>query len=229
MDESAVPVAMEGLQVGYGTPVCPPVTVSVLPGDIVALVGANGCGKSTLLRTAAGLLQPLSGQLTIFGAPVDERRQAFRALVATELGDEAFFPALTVREHMLLTCHGHAVDTPELVVDRLLARFGLAERAEALPAALSSGQRRRLLLASVFARPRRLLLLDEPEQRLDVAMREAMGERLVEERGAGRAVLLATHDPDLVRRAATTVVAISDDRIRVLDAVEGSEMLRRTL
>jgi ABC-type multidrug transport system ATPase subunit len=222
-------LCLDGLQVGYGLPVCPPVTVTVEPGTVVAVVGANGSGKSTLLRTVVGLLQPLQGRLELLGQEIDDRSQAFRADVAFELGDDSFFPTLTVREHLLLVCYGHGVEDPQAVTEAHLEDFGLLERAEALPAALSSGQRRRLLLAAVFARPRRLMILDEPEQRLDAAMRDELTQRLVEEREAGGAVLMATHDPQLVRGAATSVVAVSDHQVRVLDADRGADVILHEL
>ena len=220
---------IDGLQVGYGLPVCPPVTVNVEPGTVVAVVGANGSGKSTLLRTVVGLLPPLKGRLELLGKAIDDRSRVFRADLAVELGDDAFFPTLTVREHLRLVCFGHGVQDAGAVTEALLEDFGLSERSEALPAALSSGQRRRLLLAAVFARPRRLLILDEPEQRLDSSMRDDLTQRLVEEREAGGAVLMATHDPQLVRGAATSVVVISDHDVRVLDADAGADVILREL
>jgi ABC-type multidrug transport system ATPase subunit len=229
---STAPVPLlliDGLQVGYGLPVCPPVTVNVGPGTVVAVIGANGSGKSTLLRTVVGLLPPLKGRLELFGKAIDDRSRVFRADVAVELGDDAFFPTLTVREHLMLICFGHGVEDSDAVTEALLEDFGLTERSEALPAALSSGQRRRLLLAGVFARPRRLLILDEPEQRLDSSMRDDLTQRLVEEREAGGAVLMATHDPQMVRGAATSVVVISDHDVRVLDADAGAGVILREL
>ncbi|SDQ10966.1 ATP-binding cassette domain-containing protein [Quadrisphaera sp. DSM 44207] len=205
------------LGIGHDLPVCPPVTFAVRPGDAVAVVGANGAGKSTLLRTVVGLLDPLAGQLQVLGRDVDERSVEFRAAVAADLGDDAFFPALTAREHLLLTCCGHGVGEPAEVVDALLEEFGLTARAEALPAALSSGQRRRLLLAAALARPRSLLVLDEPEQRLDAGMRRALIRRLVEEREIGGAVLLATHDPAVVLGAATCGLLITEGSAEVVE------------
>jgi ABC-2 type transport system ATP-binding protein len=215
-------VRTRGLVVGYGLPVCPPFDLAVRPGEVVAVIGANGTGKSTLLRTVTGQLEPLGGHVELLGAPVDERSVEVRAGVARDLGDDAFFPALTVREHLLLTCYGHGVPDPGEVVDELLEEFGLLERADALPAALSSGQRRRLLLAAVFARPRSLLVLDEPEQRLDAGMRDHLTRRLLEERDAGGAVLLATHDPALVAGAATSVVLITEANVRTVDPAAGA-------
>jgi len=211
-------VEADAVGIGYAEPVCPPVTFRLRPGEVLAVVGANGSGKSTLLRTAVGLLPALGGRLAVLGADPDGRSARFRTAVAADLGDDAFFPALTVREHLLLTCYGHGVPQPAAVVTDLVEGFGLAEAVHALPSALSSGQRRRVLLASVFARPRALMILDEPEQRLDAGMRRALAQRLVAERERGGAVLLATHDPTLVRDAATSAVVLTAARAEVVTA-----------
>ena len=208
----------DAVGIGYGHPVCPPVSFRLGAAEVLAVVGANGSGKSTLLRTAVGLLAPLAGRLAVLGADPDGRSARFRAAVASDLGDDAFFPALTVREHLLITCYGHGVPEPVDVVTDLVEGFGLEEVVHALPSALSSGQRRRVLLASAFARPRSLMILDEPEQRLDSGMRRALALRLVAERERGGAVLLATHDPILVRDAATTAVVLTATRAEVVTA-----------
>ncbi|WP_269429959.1 ABC transporter ATP-binding protein [Modestobacter caceresii] len=89
----------EELSVGYGDePVCAPVTVSVAPGEAVALVGPNGAGKSTVLQTMVGLLPPLAGTVRFTDGPVDERDAGFRRAVAGVLDDDAFFPSLTGAE-----------------------------------------------------------------------------------------------------------------------------------
>ncbi|WP_413452654.1 ABC transporter ATP-binding protein [Georgenia phoenicis] len=211
------------LSVGYGEePVCAPVDLAVRPGEAVAVIGANGTGKSTFLRTVLGLQEPLGGSVSLLGAPPDPRTGEVRAAVASVLGDDAFFPALTVTEHLMLTALGHRVPEAREVVADLVEDFGLAGRADALPTALSSGQRRRVLLAAAFARPRSLLVLDEPEQRLDAGMRNRLADMLVEEREDGGAVLVASHDPVLVERAATSVVLLHDDGVTVLDPAAGA-------
>src|SRR3954451_3690274 len=119
----------EGLLVGYGEhPVAPPVDLALGPGRALGLVGANGAGKSTLLQTLTGLLEPLGGAVGFAGGPVDERQAAFRRDVATVLDDDAFFPSLTGREHLLLTARGHGVRYADEVVDAEVAEFGLADR-----------------------------------------------------------------------------------------------------
>ncbi len=200
-----------GLTVGYaGAPVCAPVSFTLPAGRILALVGPNGAGKSTVLRAVLGLLAPLSGSVQVLGRAVDERAVAYRAQVASVLDDDAWFPALTVAEHLYLTARGHGVADAEDEVDDLLEEFGLVEQSHSLPTALSSGQRRRLLLAAGLVRPRSLLVLDEPEQRLDVAMRGHLADRLVAEKKAGGSVLLATHDPQLLAAVADRAVLVGD-------------------
>ena len=80
-----------------------------------------------------------------------------------------------------------------------------------MPAAASSGQRRRLLLASALIRPSSLLILDEPEQRLDPAMRERLGHRIRSYADDGGTVLLVTHDPALLTATAERCLLISDE------------------
>jgi ABC-type multidrug transport system ATPase subunit len=229
----AVPAApairTKALHVGYGAgAVCAPVSFTLGTGRAVALVGPNGSGKSTVLRTIVGLLVPEGGEVFVFGEKVDERRASFRAAVATVLDDDAWFPALTVAEHLDLTARGHGVRDAEELVDGLLVDFGLDDHAMSMPTALSSGQRRRLLLAAAFARPRALLVLDEPEQRLDAAMKEALASRLIEEKAAGAAVLIATHDADLVLAVADRAVLVGDESCPVLSPAAAARAIGRT-
>ena len=213
----------EALSVGHGTaPVCAPVDLRLAAGRAVAVVGPNGSGKSTLLRTLVGLLEPLDGTVAFAGAPVDERSAAFRRDVAAVLDDDAFFVSLTGREHLLLTARGHGVAAAEEVVDAEVEAFGLGARADVLPSALSSGQRRRLALAAAFVRPARLLVLDEPERRLDAGMRARLAARLASLRDAGTAVLFASHDADVVGTVAHEVLVVDDDACRLLDPVEAA-------
>lgn len=220
-------IRVDDLVLSYGgEPVCAPVSFTLAAGRALALVGANGSGKSTVLRAVLGLLEPVSGSLSVLGREVDEREASFRAQVSSVLDDDAYFPALTVGEHLLLTARGHGLAQAEARVAELLADFGLTDHANVLPVALSSGQRRRLLLAAGFARPRQLLVLDEPEQRLDQRMRAALAARLRAETDAGGAVLLATHDPELLEAVAHRAVLVADDASLRLSVAAAARAIR---
>ncbi len=225
---AATPVIrVNDLVLSYGgEPVCAPVSFTLGAGRALALVGANGSGKSTVLRAVLGLLEPVSGVLQVLGRDVDEREESFRSQVSSVLDDDAYFPALTVAEHLLLTARGHGVADPGTVVAELLADFGLTDHAAVLPVALSSGQRRRLLLAAGFVRPRQLLVLDEPEQRLDQRMRAALAARLRAETAAGGSVLLATHDPELLEAVANRAVLVADDQSVRLSVADAARAIR---
>lgn len=207
-------LSARGLGVGYhGVAVCAPISLDLAEGRILAVVGANGTGKSTLLRTLLGYENPIGGRVSLLGERPDPRSRRQRAAVAAVLGEDAFFPSLSVTEHLQLTAAGHGVTGAREIVAGLVEDLGLTSRADALPTELSSGQRRRVLLASAFVRPRSLLVLDEPEQRLDAGMRRKVAEWLTEEAGEGGAVLLATHDPVLAAIAHEALV-IDVDRVR---------------
>ena len=185
---------VRGLTKAYGgLTVLRDVSFTLRPGEAAAVVGPNGAGKSTLLHCVVGSAEADSGTVEFDGAVLRESDPATRAAVAAVLDDFDFFPDLSVVEHLDLHAHAHGGGG----VDEVLVELGLERVADQLPATLSSGQRRRLALASCLVRPRRLLVLDEPEQRLDAAGREWLAGRLNAEKAAGTAVLLATHDVEL--------------------------------
>ncbi|WP_210648716.1 ABC transporter ATP-binding protein [Nocardioides sp. SYSU D00065] len=186
--------------------------LDVACGEAVGVVGPNGSGKSTLLRCIVGADEADAGTSTLAGEPLDERVPGIRRDLAVVLDDIDFFPDLSVVEHLDLVARAHAQPDAEEVVNGVLDEVGLMEVSGQLPSTLSSGQRRRLALASAFVRPRRLLVLDEPEARLDVDGVAWLGDKLVAEKGAGRAVLLVSHDPALVARVCDRVVRLGADR-----------------
>jgi ABC-2 type transport system ATP-binding protein len=190
-----------------------PLDLSLPAGRCTALFGHNGSGKSTLLRIAGGRDTPTAGRALFDGRPVDEDDPQVRARVAMVGDTVACYPDLTVREHLELVTVAHAVDDADNWIDGILADRRLADHAQALPAALSSGQMQSLLLAAALVRPRDLLILDEPEQRLDPEARRRLAELLVAEKQSGVAVLLATHQPDLALTVADHMIALEDGHV----------------
>lgn len=201
-----------GLARSYGDLVAlAPTDLVVWAGERVALLGPNGSGKSTLLRAALRADPGCDGTVTLDGWVLEGEGVRVRSIVATVAEDSACFPDLTVREHLELVARAHGLGRrASAVVTEALDDFALSEREDALPSALSSGQHQALLLASAFVRPRRLVVLDEPEQRLDPRARRHLARRLRREGEDGVAVLFATHLPVLARAVA--------DRVLVLDA-----------
>lgn len=182
------------------------ISFTVPGGAVVVVMGPNGAGKTTLLRCVVGAERPDAGEIRLQGRRMDETDARIRAAVAAALDDMDFFPDLSVVEHLELLSFAFGGDGQS--VGEIVAELGLGPARDQLPATLSTGQRRRLALASCFVRPRRLLVMDEPEQRLDVRGRAWLGERLLREKAAGTAVLMASHDPELVDAVADTRIEL---------------------
>jgi ABC-type multidrug transport system ATPase subunit len=191
-----------------------PISVTVGAGQCVALLGVNGSGKSTLLRIAAGRDAPTAGQVQYAGRPLREDDLIARTEMAMVGEASSAYPDLTAREHLLLVAiaHGAGAEAEELA-DSALAECRLDAHADALPLALSSGQRQALQLAAALVRPRRILVLDEPEQRLDPSARRWLAGLLENEKKRGVAVLLATHHTELADAIADEVIVLLDGEV----------------
>jgi ABC-2 type transport system ATP-binding protein len=186
--------------------------LEVRAGEAIALTGRNGAGKSTLLRCLVGADRPDDGTITVCGNPMSETSPDIRRDVATVIDDLDFFPDLSVVEHLDLLARAHGIADPDPVVDEVLEEVQLVPQSGQLPGTLSSGQRRRLALATAFVRPRKLLILDEPEQRLDTEGVSWLAARLKSERQQGLAIVFASHEPTLVETVATRVVELGAPR-----------------
>lgn len=191
-----------------------PIDLTLAAGRCVAVLGVNGSGKSTLLRIAAGRDTPTTGRVAYGGRVLTEDDLVVRTEIAV-VGDlVSAYPDLTVREHLQLVAVAHgAGGGAGSLVDRALRECRLDDHDGALPGSLSSGQMQALHLAAVLVRPRRLMVLDEPEQRLDPAARRWLAGLLRAERGAGAAVLMATHHAELAASVADQVVVLSDGAV----------------
>ncbi|HEU5420113.1 MAG TPA: ABC transporter ATP-binding protein [Streptosporangiaceae bacterium] len=208
-------LALTGVSRSYGPlQALRPVDLAVAAGQCVALLGVNGSGKSTLLRIAAGRDSPTTGQVRYGGRPLREDELVARTQIAVAGEPASTYPDLTVREHLMLVAvaHGGGAAAPGLV-DDALAECRLSEHDELLPGSLSSGQRQALQLAAVLVRPRRLLILDEPEQRLDPDARRWLGGLLSREKARGTAILLATHHVELAEAVADQAIVLLDGAV----------------
>lgn len=179
---------------------------SVAEGTATALVGPNGSGKTTLLRMICGRLSPSRGSVTVFGRVPDDRDAGFRADLSELLGAPGYYGDLTLGDH--LDFLGRLWDVADTHAE--LERLGALHLSTRYIDEMSSGQRQLAFLALALTRPSRLLVLDEPEQRLDAAYRVALGEILAARRDEGSAIVIATHDDALRDRIADHVVALEE-------------------
>lgn len=153
-------------------------SVSVGPGESVALIGPSGCGKSTILRMTSGVLAPTAGSVLVDGLPVDKPRQE-TALIPQDLG---LFPWKTVFQNAALGLVVRKVGKDEAArrARGALAQVGLADFERSYPKDLSGGMRQRLALARALAMDADLLLMDEPLSAVDALLRESLQDLLLE-------------------------------------------------
>lgn len=202
-------IAVSNAQKAFGDlVVLDDVSFGIRPGEAVGVVGANGAGKSTLLKCIMGVEELDSGEVTLDGSPLDESSPSARADIACLLDDIDFFPDMSVVEHLRLCAWAHGAEAPEDLVLNVVDEIGLASAKDQLPVTLSTGQRHRLGLASCFVRPRRMVILDEPEQRLDTEGIRWLTEKLLEEKRNGRGLLIASHNTMLLDAVVDTVVQV---------------------
>ncbi|AGZ45704.1 ABC transporter ATP-binding protein [Actinoplanes friuliensis] len=208
MDHSAIEV--RDLSVSYGsTPVLVDVQLTVPVGAGVCVTGENGIGKSTLLRCISSLQKADAGEIEVFGGPPGSTPEFWRAVVTT-VEPPTWYPGLTAREHAELVCRAHGLSPEDAGLDESLERFGIASHADAIPPSLSSGQKQRLTLALALLRPSKLLILDEPEQRLDPDGRAMVAGLLSDYLAGGGTVLMASHDDTFAAAAGTGLVSMAD-------------------
>jgi ABC-2 type transport system ATP-binding protein len=191
-----------------------PLDVEVHPGRVVAVTGDNGSGKSTLLRLATGRDKPSTGEIQFTGGPLADENPQQRQRMAVCLGAASFYPDLSVRDHLELVALSHGLGAEaEDRVETVMSERGLLPLADRMPASLSSGQLQSMLLASALVRPFDLLVLDEPEQRLDAGARIELATTLNAVVAGGAGILLASHDPMLVEAVADEVIQLADGEV----------------
>ncbi|WP_202564651.1 ATP-binding cassette domain-containing protein [Agreia sp. COWG] len=189
-----------------------PTSFSLASGDALVVTGSNGSGKTTLLRILAGLVRPTSGAARIHGSAIDERSAAFRRVVSGAIGRPPVARDLTLEEHLALVAAtwGEPVDAARERAAGELERWQLGALRRRFPHELSSGQSQLFALTLAVVRPYEVLLLDEPEQRLDADRLGVVIEVLRGEISAGRTVVFATHSSVLAGAVATRTLRLGD-------------------
>lgn len=211
-------------------------SLEVLPGEMVCLLGRTGSGKTTAIDLFLGLKNPSSGVANVDGVSAARLMERTRSAVAYVPPEFALYPELTAKENLDFLVGASQLDPlTDRQVSDLLVEFGLNPAVLSTPAAkLSVGQKQRLGLAVGVARDARAFLLDDPTGKLDVD--ESMDlASLIRRLAAGEvggqkaAVLLTTSNPDVAWSAAR-VALLEKGRVKaVLDsaALSDAEMVER--
>ncbi|HEY8177498.1 MAG TPA: ABC transporter ATP-binding protein, partial [Candidatus Limnocylindria bacterium] len=193
------------------------VSLTIGPGEVVALVGQNGSGKTTLVRHLNGLLRPTTGRVLVDGQDAAGRTVA---QLARDVGlvfqdpDRQIF-AGSVRSEIEFGPRNIGLRGDELraAVEDAMAAVGLAEAARTNPYDLGASRRKLLALASVLAMRTPVLVLDEPTTGQDVAGVERVRHALGEARAAGRTVIAISHDMEFVAAEFERVVVMGGGRV----------------
>ncbi len=196
-------------------------------GEITALIGRNGSGKSTLLKCLVGLLRPETGEVRINGRSNSGRKIADicrEAAYLPQVPDDLLF-ADSVAGELAVTLSNHGLDPDDLLTSPqdLLKALDLTEYSERYPRDLSTGERQRVALAAIVITEPNILLLDEPTRGLDPAAKQKLIDLLTRWRGEQKAILLATHDMQLVYSISDRVLILEDGLVS--DAGRPSSLL----
>ncbi|MCS3469046.1 polar amino acid transport system ATP-binding protein [Pseudomonas sp. JUb42] len=195
------------------------VSLDVMNGEVVCLLGPSGCGKSTLLRCINWLEQPNAGSVFLNGQRMgahkgglkmnDADLAQMRSRIGMVFQHFALWPHLTVLQNIMQApLHVLKRDAGEVRQEALalLARVGLAEKAEMFPARLSGGQKQRVGIARALAMKPDILLFDEPTSALDPMLVGEVLEVIRDLAGEGATMVIVTHEMEFARQVASRVV-----------------------
>ena len=192
------------------------IDLDIYRGDVVCLIGPSGCGKSTFLRCLNRLETPSSGSIKFEGvdeAHIDPVRQKM-GMVFQHFN---LFPHLTVKKNLELAPSLLKLKDKEAIsarADELLARVGLADKANAYPKSLSGGQQQRIAIARALAMDPDVILFDEPTSALDPEMVGEVLELMKELAHTGITMLVVTHEMGFAREVSNRVIFIDDGKIQ---------------
>ena len=181
------------------------VSLTVAPGEWLAIMGPSGSGKSTLVNLIGCLDQPSSGEILIHGTNVSQMSAAelnrFRAeKIGFIFQQFHLIPYLTAIENVMLAQYFHSM-TDKAEALAALERVGLADRADHLPSQLSGGEQQRVCIARALINDPHIVLADEPTGNLDAENEGLVLRQLRELHAQGRTIIMVTHDPMVARLA----------------------------
>ena len=203
-----------------GQPVLDRVTLSIAPGEMVAVMGPSGSGKSTLLNLIAGLDRPTSGEVRVAGKDLGRLGEAAvarhrRRHVGMIFQFFNLLDDLSVLDNIALPAQlegARAAEARERAID-LCRRLRIADKVGRHPTTLSGGERQRVAIARALVNRPELLLADEPTGALDSANGDAVIELLLDLHGGGQTIVLVTHEHRIAERCSGRLVRLRDGRV----------------
>ena len=213
-------VSLRGVNKSFGAQqVLFDVDLDVAPGEVVVVIGPSGSGKSTLCRCINRLETIDSGEIRLAGVRLPEEGRALaamRAQIGMVFQSFNLFSHRTVLENVAMgprkVLRQSRADA-EADARRLLARVGLAHKADAVPAELSGGQQQRVALARALAMKPKVMLFDEPTSALDPEMVSEVLAVMLELAQSGMTMVVVTHEMGFARQAADRIVFMDSGRI----------------
>lgn len=182
------------------------INLTIKEKEVVVIIGPSGSGKSTLLRCMNYLEEPTSGEVSVDGIVLDGEANINKVREEVGMVFQRFnlFPHMTVLQNIMLApikVRHVAKQEAEETARKLLARVGLADKADAYPSQLSGGQQQRVAIARALIRRPALILADEPTGSLDPDATQEILSLLEDLHRAGQTILLITHNPTVAARA----------------------------
>jgi polar amino acid transport system ATP-binding protein len=188
------------------------VSLQVMPGEVVVIIGPSGSGKSTLLRCINHLEYPTSGEIWVDGKQLTHRQtdiNAVRAEVGIVFQLFNLFPHLTALDNVSLALRvvrkRNRAEAESIALDQL-RRVGIPEKAGVYPGQLSGGQQQRVAIARALAMQPKIMLFDEPTSALDPEMIKEVLDVMLELAAEGMTMLVVTHEMGFARAAAKRIL-----------------------
>ena len=212
-------IDIENLKKSFGdVEVLKGINLTIKEKEVVVIIGPSGSGKSTLLRCMNYLEEPTSGEVSVDGIVLDGEANINKVREEVGMVFQRFnlFPHMTVLQNIMLApikVRHVAKQEAEETARKLLARVGLADKADAYPSQLSGGQQQRVAIARALAMKPKVMLFDEPTSALDPEM---VGEvldvmrKLAEE---GMTMVIVTHEMGFAREVGDRLLFVDDGRI----------------
>ena len=212
----ALPLMVKGLTKRFDhRAVVDELDLTIRPGELYALLGPNGAGKTTTMRMVAGLLQPTSGAITVFGIDALAEPERAKQLIAWLPDEPLLYDKLTPIEYLefVAALWGVPEEVASSRAEDLLKGLELWENRGDRCETFSRGMKQKAVLAGALIHDPQLMLLDEPLTGLDASIARHVKDMLHERAQAGHSIILTTHILEVAERLADRIGIISQGRL----------------